>query len=63
MTKSIKIRLLERGATAVSIQRRTGISEATWYERMRNPSSWRLGELNDVAAALGTSASELLRDV
>lgn len=62
MTKSIKHRLVERGATAVSIQRLVGMSEATWYTRMREERTWRLGELNDVAAALGTTAAELIRD-
>lgn len=60
MTKTIKIRLVELGATAVSIRDAAGITEWTWAERMRNPASWRLGELERVAAALGVTVAELV---
>lgn len=60
LTKSIKIRLVEQGQTAVSVRESVGMSESTWHQRMREHRTWRLGELEDVAAALGTTVAELV---
>ena len=62
MSKRIRVVLVERGATAVSVQKATGITEGTWYSRMRKPDSWRLGELRLVAAELGVPVAALVAD-
>jgi hypothetical protein len=56
----IRVALVEQGVSAASVQRATGITEGTWYARMRREDSWRLRELRLVARELGMRVSELV---
>lgn len=60
MSREIRIRMLENDRTAKSIYEAVGMSEATWYHRMRDSASWRLGELRDVASELGSTVADLV---
>lgn len=60
MSREIRIRMLENDRTAKSIYEAVGMSEATWYQRMRDSATWRLGELRSVAEELGSSVADLV---
>ena len=62
MSTVIRARMLEvDDGTAVRVAAEADIALATWWRRMREPGSWRLAELERVAAVLGVDVVDLLR--
>ena len=71
ITVNIRAELARRGLTAEHARGHLGrrsattgawrpMSATTWEERMRNPGTWRLQELETLAEALGISVGRLV---
>jgi hypothetical protein len=61
ITRNIRAELARAGRTARQAQEAIGIPASTWDDRMRRPGSWRMSQLEALAAWLGVELFELLR--
>jgi hypothetical protein len=59
VTDRIRDELAARDIAATTARELTNMPATTWYRRMRDPSTWTLGELDALAAVLKVSRGRL----
>lgn len=69
ITGNIRAELARKGMTAAQARgfigsaagdKGTGMASATWERRMRDPGTWKIQELESLAAALGVTVARLV---
>ena len=59
IAEKIRQHLELRGMSGAEAARSIGMAEATWWRRLRNPSQFTIGELDQLAAELNVPRSAI----